>query len=189
MRPCVRLYTHLLQLFFRCLSGEALQEIIVDEPDDFGLLRLDDQMVVLPAVAVNREASVGDTLLETLSGAPFHVLREAPDFLLCEGSQQGQHDLAVTAEGIDAFLLEPNLDAQFLQVPDGLQQVNSVSGKAGDALGEDDVYLPGLAVVEHPLELLSAGRLGAGHRIVRIDACVLPFGIALNQIAIIADLC
>ena len=74
MHPLHGLDAHLLQLFFRCLSGEALQEIVVDEPDDFGLLWLDDQMVAFPTVAVNQEPSVGDALLKALPGAPFDVL-------------------------------------------------------------------------------------------------------------------
>ena len=74
MHPLHGLDAHLLQLFFRCLSGEALQEIVVDEPDDFGFLWLDDQMVAFPTVAVNQEPSVGDALLKALPGAPFDVL-------------------------------------------------------------------------------------------------------------------
>lgn len=94
------LHAHLLQLFFRCLCRETLQEIVIDEADDFCLFRLNDQMVALPTAAVNQEPSVGDALLKALPGAPFHVLREAPDFLLCEGGQQSQHDLTVAAQGI-----------------------------------------------------------------------------------------
>ena len=87
-------------------------------------------MVALPTVAVNQEPSVGDALLKALPGAPFHVLREAPDFLLCEGGQQSQHDLTVAAQGIDVLLFKPNLDAQLLQVADGLQKVDCVPGES-----------------------------------------------------------
>ena len=50
------------------------------------------------------------------------------------------------------FLLELNLDAQLLQMPDGFQQVYRVPGEARDGLREDDVDVPGFALLKHPLE-------------------------------------
>ena len=169
-------------------SGLPIKEVLEDATDDGGFFRLDDQLVAFPTVAVDAEVSVRDALFHALANAPFHVVAEAGDFLLCKGCQQGHHNLAVAGERIDVFLLESDLDAQLFQVSDGLKQVDRVSGKAGNGLRKDDVYLSGLAVVEHPLEFFSLGCLCAGDAVICVDPNILPFGICLNQFAVIADL-
>ena len=79
-------------------SGLPIKEVLEDATDDGGFFWLDDQLVAFPSVAVDAEVSVRDTLFHTLANAPFHIVAEVGDFLLCEGGQQGHHDLAVAGE-------------------------------------------------------------------------------------------
>ena len=61
-----------------------------------------------------------------------------------------------------------NLDAQLLQVTDGLQQIHRVSCKAGDGFGQDDVDVSRLAFSQHFLKLRPVD-LGAGDAVIYLD--------------------
>ena len=130
---------------------------------------------------------VGDTLLEALPRAPFDIVADGAAFLLCKRSEQRHQQLALCSHGVDVFLFEPNGDAQLLQASDGHQHVQRIAGEAGDALGENQVDVPGFTFSHQALELgaLSAGAADAG---VGENACVLPAGIALDQLIVAADL-
>ena len=106
----------------------------------------------------------------------------------CANGEQRQHDLAVPGQRVDVFLLEPDFDAQFLEMADGFQKVDRVPGESRYALGEDDVDLPGLAVVEHSLEFRTFRRAGSADALIGVDARVLPFRVLLDQLRVVAYL-
>ena len=65
-------------------------------------------------------------------------------------------------EGPDVFFLKIDLDAVFLQLPDGGQGVDRVPRKAADRLGDDQVDLAVHRIRDHAFEALAM--LGAGAR-------------------------
>ena len=65
--------------------------------DNLGFLRYDDQLVVLPLVSEDRELAVWYALLEPFDRTPFDVFGNAAAFFLCEGSEDGKHQLSVAA--------------------------------------------------------------------------------------------
>ena len=85
------------------------------------------------------------------------------------------------------FLLELNLDAQLLQMPDGFQQVYCVPGKARYGLRENDVDVARLALRQHPLEFRPVD-LGARDAVVRKHARVHPAWVPLYKRTVVADL-
>ena len=85
----------------------------------------------------NRDLAV----CKALSLAPCAFLGNGPAFFLREARHDGQQDFAFTVEGPDAFLFKIDLDAVFLQLPDGGQGVDRVPCKAADGLGDDQVSL------------------------------------------------
>ena len=70
---------------------------------------------------------------------------------------------------------------------DGFKQVDRISGKAGNGLRKDDVYLSGLAVVEHPLEFFSLGCLCAGDAVIRIDPNIETLAYAATFLRVGSD--
>ena len=56
-------HAHLGKLLFRGFRRQAIQVIVVDEPNDLCFLLVDNQMIALPAVAVDLKSAVGDTLV------------------------------------------------------------------------------------------------------------------------------
>ena len=103
-----------VQLPLRLEAGLPVEEVLEDAPHDGGLLRDDDQLIALPAVAEHPEAPVGDALLHSLADSPFDVVADAFRLRLREGGQKRQHDLAVAGEAVDVLLLELDADAQLL---------------------------------------------------------------------------
>ena len=132
--------------------------------------------------------SIWYALLKALDRTPFDVIRNAAAFLLCEGAKQCEHQLPVLRKRVDVFLLKADGNAELLQVPDSFQKVNRVSGKTGNGLCENDIDFTRFAIVEHMLELIAFGCSGTADAIIRINTDILPIGVLLNKLAVIADL-
>ena len=130
----------------------------------------------------------GQPLFEVCPDAPFLVLAGRSAFLLGVGCQDGHHQLAVTTHGVDVLLLKINVHPQRFEFTDGFQKCNRVSRKAGDGLGDHHIDFTSMTVSNQPLEVLS-GILCAGLGLVGIDTDVEPILVALNQTAVVADLC
>ena len=139
----------------RLKAGFPIKEVLEDASYNGGFFRYNDQLVAFPAISEYSEVAVGNALLHAFSGTPFYIVAETDNFFLCKGGQQCQHDLAITGKQIDVFFFKADLDAQFLQVTDGLQKVHGVSCKAGDGLGKDNVDFAILAVLEQSLKFCS----------------------------------
>ena len=179
-------------LFLQCL-GDAVAGVpgkvaAKDVLDDFALLRDDAELLAVPLVPVGSLVTVGDAFLEPLSGRPPDVGGDALTFRLRKGCQERQEKFPVRGEGGDALALEPYLNTDVLQVPDCVQAVHRVPGKAADGLCQDNVDFPGIAICHEPVELVPVSRACSRYAFVGVDPRVLPFGICLYQLAVVADL-
>ena len=90
--------------------------------------------------------------------------------------------------GSHIFLLKRHADALFLGFADRGQRIHRVSGKAREALGKNQVDMPGFAFGQHPLEFVAADGLRAADAAIRERPGVFPARRALDQCAVIADL-
>ena len=73
-------------------------------------------------------------------------------------------------------------------MPDGLQQIHRVPRKPADGLREDNLDITRLTLLHQPEEFLSLCRSGAGNRVIRENTRIFPFGILLDQLAVIGNL-
>ena len=79
--------------------------------------------------------------------------------------------------------------AELFQVSDRVQKIHGVPRKPLDRLGEDDVDVSGFTLSQHAIELFTLFGAGAGDPVICKNASVFPFGVLLNQCAVIAHLC
>ena len=70
--------------------------------------------------------------------------------------------VTLAVKGPDVFLFKIRLNALVLQLADGGQAVDCVSGKAADGLGDDEIYFPVEGIVHHVLEALALAGIAAG---------------------------
>jgi len=151
----------------------AVGEGAVHEPHRVGLIGDNLEPVAGPPVAVHAVGQEG-ALGEALSDAPLDVLADGQALLLRVRGEDGEHQLPVAGERVEALALESHRDAHRLQAPHGVQQVDGVSREAADGLGEDDVYHSFPAVGDEPLELDAMSHTRAGDARVRIHPGVVP---------------
>ena len=130
-----------------------------------------------------------DALFKFLLESPFDIVTDRTAFFLGKGCQDSQHQFSFTAQSMDIFLFEPHFDAQLFQMPDGTQKVYGVAGKTLDGLGQDDVYLPGFGIFQHPQEFLPFLYPCPGNPVVSIYSGIFPLWVLLYEAAVIADLC
>ena len=91
---------------------------------------------------------------------PGNIFRDTPAFFLCQGTHDGDEQLALGIECPDVFLLEINLDALVLELSHGSQAVNGISGKAADRLRDDEVDFSIHGILDHPLEAITVTGVG-----------------------------
>jgi len=104
---------------------------LVHEPYGLGFFFLNLKVVGDPLVSIHvvgRELS----LCEALAPFPLDVLADRQAFLLCVGGQDRQLQLPVRGERIDVFPFKADRYAPFLQMPYGLQEVDSIAGITAD---------------------------------------------------------
>ena len=167
-------------------AAHAAQVHLENSSNHCGFFRLNGKAAVFHRVAVHAKAR-GNALFEFLSNAPFAVFGYAAAFLLRKRSEDDQHKLTIPAQRIHLLLLKINAYAQPLQFTHRIQQRQRVSGETGDGLDQNQVDLTFAAFLQHPLKLRTRF-LRTGQAIIREYPCILPFGVSLNQFAVIADL-
>ena len=84
-----------VQLALRFQTRLAVKEVLEDALHNGRFLRNHHKVVVLPFVTEDLVPEVRYAFFKALPDAPFHIVAEAGDFLLREGGQQRQHNLAV----------------------------------------------------------------------------------------------
>ena len=139
------------------VHAQTLQVFSVNAPDDFCLFRIDDQ-VAISILSVTEKTVVVDlhmSLLVTVLQAELHVLREALAFLLSKGRHDCQQHLPLGIHCVDGLLFEVNRDIYVLQLPDEFQAVQRVPGKPANRFSDDHVDVPGMALVDHAVKLVT----------------------------------
>lgn len=111
------------------VSPHAVEIFLVNAANQLRLLRNDVVFAVLHSVA-EHSAVPGDTRFEVPFDTPLLVFADGAAFLLGIGRQDGQHQLTVSAHGMDVLFLEEHINAQAFQLSDGFQKGDGVSGKA-----------------------------------------------------------
>ncbi len=170
--------------------GQALQEEPVDAADGFCLLWVDDELAIRTAVVAEKpvERNRHLAVCESLTLSPGAVLGNAPGFLLRKARHDGDQQFSFAVEGPDVLLLEVAFDAVFLELSDGCQAVDGVSGESADALGDDQVDLPGKRVLDHVLESDTFLDAGSADSLVRVDIHEFPVITAFDVIGVVIDL-
>jgi hypothetical protein len=95
------------------------------------------------------------SLLVAVLQAELYVLRKALAFLLGKGRHDGQQHLAFGIHCVDGLLFEVNGDIYVLQLPDEFQAVQRVPGKPANRFSDDHVDVPGMALVDHAVKLVT----------------------------------
>lgn len=85
------------------------------------------------------------------------------------------------------LFFKENINTQAFQFPDGFQQRDRISGKAGDTFCNDEVDFPGAAACQHSLKAIPLA-LGTGDGFITVHAAVKPTGVGLDQVVVIAHL-
>ena len=97
-------------------------------------------------------------------------------FGLCEGTVDGDEELAFRVDGVDILLLEDDRDAHAAQLAGIAQGVHGVAGEAGDGFGKDHVDLALPALADHPQEILALAGGSACDALIREDIRHRPVG-------------
>ena len=103
-------------------------------------------------VTIHEAPAIGFAFLELLADSPFAVFRNAPALFLCKRSEDGKHQLAIPAHGMNILFLKVYIDTQFFQFTHGIQESQGVTSKSADRFGNDPVDLACPAILKHALE-------------------------------------
>ena len=168
-------------------AAGAIQICSEHVPHHGGFVLVDHDLSVHRPVAIQQHQVHGLPLGEILAYPPFAVVGHAFALLLRKRSEDGEHQLAVPAHGVDVLLLKINVNAQRLQLAHRFEHGHRVAGEPADGLGEDQVDLSRPAIREH-LPESGPVALCAGVRFIGVHARVFPAGLALDIGAVVADL-
>lgn len=169
---------------------QALHETGVYSADNDRFFRHDLRKTV-HALSVTKELLVWQIHLavgKPLSLTPGHILRNGTAFFLRKARHDGQQQFAFAVKGVDVFFFKIDLYAFFLQLADGDQAVDRISGKSADRFRDDEVHLAGHGIVDHLIEASAVLGACTGNALVGIDLYKLPFGIALDVLRVVVDL-
>ena len=75
--------------------------------------------------------------------------------VLCNRGHDREAKLRILIEGIDVIVLEEYADAHIQKLSCVLQRVESVTGKSGDLLGDDEVEHSFFCICNHLVEMFS----------------------------------
>lgn len=134
---------------------------VEDQLYQFGSFGVDADLAVLHIVTQHRRAKYHATL--HLSGlTPGHSGGGLTAFLLGDGTHDGQPKFGVRVLGAEAVIHENYVDAEGFQLTGISDGVQVVSGKSADFLGDDQLELAHIGIVDHTVKLrtLLGGRAG-----------------------------
>lgn len=169
----------------------TLHKHSVYEPYDFRFLG-DDLGKTVCALSVAEELLVRKadlTVRKLLALAPGDVLGDGTAFLLRQGGHNRQEQFSLGVECPYVLLFKEDLNAFFLKLSYGGQAVHGVSCKTADRLGNDKVYLARNGICDHLIEALSLLGVRAGDAFIGINLYELPFGVVLDILCVVIDLC
>ena len=129
------------------------------------------------------------SLLEAVLKSQLDVLTHGLAFLLSKARHDRKEHLSLSVQRVYGLFFKIDRDVLVLELLDVLEAVESVSGKSADGLGDDHVDVPGHALVDHAIELVTLFGVGAGDAVIRKYAHQLPVGIFLDVLRVMCDLC
>lgn len=169
----------------------AADEQPVNQAHSFGFLGNDLRQAVR-AFTISEKGFIRQadlSVCKALALSPSDVLGNAAAFFLCQRGHNRYQQFALAVEGIDTFLLKIDLGAVLLELADGGQTVNGVAGKAADGFGDYQVDFAIQRVGDHTVETFAFAGVGSGNAFIGVNADKFPFGLALNKMRVIIDLC
>ena len=183
-------YSRLGQRLGDMRAGFAQKEFTIYVPHNLGFL-FDNLGKSIFTFFVAQKMLVPEADLavcKALALAPSDVVGNGTAFFLSDTGHDGNEQLAFTVQCIYALLLEVNRNAAFLQLADGGQGIDRVSGEAGDGLRKDQVDLSVKGVLDHAIEAFAPFRIGACDTLVGIDLNEYPVSTLLDLFGVIVDL-
>ena len=133
------------------------------------VLLIDNKRTVYEDIAQRSAAGIELSALHPLLVAPAHIAGDGLALALGEGCVQGCHQLRGHPCGVNILFLEEDGRAIGSELPDGLQTLRRIAGKARDGLDQDAVNESASAVGQHPFEILPFLHRGAGDALVSVD--------------------
>jgi len=125
---------------------------------------------------------------KTLPLTPDAVLGDGAGLFLCEGTHDGNQQLALGIQRPDVFFLKVDLHTFFLEIAYGGQAVDRVAGKAADRLGDNQIDLTIKGVGDHAFEAHALFGVRACYALVGINTDKFPIVAAFDIVGVIVDL-
>ena len=168
----------------------ALKEQPVNHPNNLGFLLVDDWNTALATVIAQKmfEGHCDLAVSKTFPLPPGDILGDTPAFFLGKAGHNGNQQFALTVKGVNVFFFKENLHMMLLQLTDGDQAVDRISGKSADRLGDDEVDFPGEGICDHLIENLAAFGVRAGNTLIGIDLDELPIVPLFDVLRVVVDL-
>ena len=132
-------------------------------------LLIDNKRAIHKVIAQRGAVGIELSALHPLLVAPAHIAGDGLALALGEGCVQGCHQLRGHPCGVNILFLEEDGRAIGSELPDGLQALCRIAGKARDGLDQNAVHESAAAVVQHPFEILPFLHRGAGDALVGVD--------------------
>ena len=108
--------------------------------------------------------------------APLNTGGDALTFGLCEGTVDGDQELAFRVDGVDILLLKDDRDAHAAQFAGIVQRVHGITGEAGDGFGKDHVDFALPALADHAQKILALAGGSACDAFIRENIRHRPVG-------------
>ena len=70
------------------------------------------------------------TFFKAFPNAPLYIFRKTTAFFLCKAGENGQHQFAITRQGIDVLFFKSYFNTDIFQMPYRFQKIHCVSGKS-----------------------------------------------------------
>ena len=171
-------------------AGFAQKEFTVYVPHNLGFL-FDNLWQPVFAFFIAKEMLVPKAdlaICKTLTLTPSDVVGNGAAFFLSDAGHDGDEQFTLAVQRVDALFLEIDRNTAFLQLADGCQCINGVSGETGDGLRKDQVDLPVKGILDHAVEAFAAFRVGTGDALVSVYLNENPVSTLFDLLGIVVDL-
>ena len=177
------------EAIFNLLHAVAVAGVEPEQLPDHGSFGfVNDQPPVLLLVAENPAVAQHHPGFDGLLVAELHPGGELAQFVLGDGGHDGQPQLGIFVQGVDVVVLEEHPHPMAQKLPGKLDGVQSISGKAGDFLGDDQIEFVQGGVFDHAVEVFPLLGGNTGKTLVDVPGDKGPAAVALNQVLIVGNL-
>ena len=138
------------QLVLDFYKAAAIQIHVEDQPDGLGLFRIDvkfhqlslvRQQFLISVIPQNVAVAIIDTVIHGCLLTAFDTDGGFAAFILGESGHDGEPELTIAVEGLDAVIDEVDLYPMLFQQLGVLQGVHGISGEPGYLTGQNQVKL------------------------------------------------